>query len=257
MNTFATRIPGGQGVVSGWGGLGVRMLGAALLGGVAMAVWVPGGAAQAQDIMLAEGQRFLTASANAYGNTVPDIATFSVGVTAQDPTASGALDAMGASVTAVLETLAEIGIAQTDVRTENVSLFQDTEYQSFGPTVLGDFTASSDLSIVVRDLDRLGAVMDRVVDGGANRVYGLTFTVSDREAVLDEARVAAVAEATRRAGVIAAAAGVTLGPVVAITDYTFAPDEGVPLEQAARDVPIANGTVRLQTGVSMTFEIVQ
>jgi hypothetical protein len=193
---------------------------------------------------------------------VPDIATLSIGVTTQGESAAEALSANSAALDAVMARLTAAGVAAPDMQTSNLSLNPNwTGYDSSsitGPTIAG-YVASNILTIRLRQLDGLGAVLDAAVADGANTLNGLTFGLADPKPVLDEARKEAVADARARAELLATAAGVTLGRVISISEGV-APSDPAPMfraEASAAPVPVAGGEVGLSASVTIFYQIVE
>ena len=93
---------------------------------------------------------------------------------------------------------------------------------------------------------------------GANALSGLSFDLQDPRPVQDEARRAAVRDAMDKARLYAGAAGVTLGPILSITDaatpMAVSRDMPIALGEAAR-VPIAAGDITLHGAVTIVFAI--
>ena len=193
---------------------------------------------------------------------VPDIATLSIGVTTQGETAAEALSANSAALDAVMARLTAAGIEARDMQTSNLSLNPNwTGYDSSsvsGPTIAG-YVATNMLTIRVRALDGLGAVLDAAVADGANTLNGLTFGLADPEPVLNAARQEAVADARARAELLATAAGVKLGRVLSISEGS-APMDPVPMfraEASAAPVPVAGGELGLSANVTIFYQIVE
>lgn len=189
----------------------------------------------------------------------PDIATLSIGVTTQGATAAEALAANSAAVEAVIARLAASGIEARDMQTSNLSLNPNwTGYDVSNPTISG-YVAANLLTIRVRQLDTLGAVLDAAVADGGNTLNGLTFGVMEPEPLLDAARKEAVADARAKATLLAEAAGVTLGRLVAINEGG-APSEPIPMfraEASAAPVPVAGGEVGLTASVTLHYLIAE
>jgi hypothetical protein len=188
---------------------------------------------------------------------VPDLATISLGVTTQADSAAAAMAANSTGVAAVLASLAAAGIAERDIKTSGLSLNPNwTGYDSSAPRIDG-YTAANLVTVQVRAVDDLGRVLDAAVQDGANTLNGLTFGLADPGPAMDEARSLAVADARRRATLLAEAAGVKLGPILSISD---SPGGGAPspvyrMEAAAQPVPVAAGEVTLTASVTVTWAI--
>jgi hypothetical protein len=187
----------------------------------------------------------------------PDLATLSIGVTTQGETAAAALSANNEALAAVMARLTAAGIEGPDMQTSNLSISPNwTGYDSSTPTISG-YVAMNMLTIRVRALDSLGAVMDAAVADGANTVNGLTFGLADPAPALNAAREEAVADARARAEHLAAAAGVTLGRIVTISETGGGMDPMPVFRAEASAVPVAGGELGISAYVTMTFEIAQ
>ncbi|WP_210527883.1 SIMPL domain-containing protein [Rubellimicrobium arenae] len=194
--------------------------------------------------------------------SVPDMARVSLGVAHQAQTAREAMDAMSQGAGAILGRLGTEGIAQNDIQTGQLMLEPAYDYNTPDgtPKMIG-FTATQMLDVTVRDLGKLGEVLDAVVTDGANRVNGVSFDLSDPEAAADEARRDAVADARDRADLYAQAAGVGLGEIVSISEASvYAPpmpmyDARGVAGGAAASVPVAPGSLSVTASVTVTFAI--
>lgn len=201
-----------------------------------------------------DAPRELTASGTGAVQAVPDVADLSFGVVSQAATARAALAANASAAARVIEALKDAGIASRDLQTEQVSLAPRTTER--GDEIVG-YTAANTVRATLRDLDRAGAVIDTAVAAGANSVFGPSLARSNRAQLYREALRGAVADARVSAQAIAAAAGVTLGPVTRIVETGSAP----PPVAAATDVgraasaPIEPGTQRIEATVSVTFAL--
>ncbi|TNF57350.1 MAG: DUF541 domain-containing protein [Rhodobacteraceae bacterium] len=192
---------------------------------------------------------------------VPDMALISVGVEADDPGARAAMDRAAAGAQAVLAALAAAGIEARDIQTGQVMLNPVWDHRTdpdAAPRVTG-FRAVISMNLRLRDLDKLGPVLDAVVGDGANRLGGLSFAVADPDPLMAQARALAVRDAMARARQMADAAGVTLGEVLSISEHGGGarPMMMGMAEARASDIPVAAGEVSLSANVSMVFAIAE
>lgn len=193
--------------------------------------------------------------------TAPDMAQVSVGVTARAEDAALALDQTSQAVAQVVSRLQSEGVDAADVQTGALSLQPIRPPRSTDgtnlPAIIG-FEAGNRVRVIVRNLDKLGRILDLVVEDGANQLNGLTFTLKDPEPARSRSRAMAVADAIRRAEELADAAGVELGAIRSISEQS---GRGAPVMEmaAARvsDVAIAPGTLAIAARVTMSFEIEQ
>jgi uncharacterized protein YggE len=144
---------------------------------------------------------------------------------------NGTADARGASVAEALAAqkqgmahltaaLAKLGVAEKDFAVTGFNV--NPQYAS-GPVVGGQtravtgYNASTQFSVIAEHPDRLADILQALADAGLNQSARIVYVVHD-PAALAQARAAAVKDAFARAQVLAQQTGVTLGPVVAVTD---------------------------------------
>jgi len=204
--------------------------------------------------------RAITVTARAEVQAEPDLATLTLGVEATAKTAAAAMAQASDSTAAVLDYLAEAGVEKADMQTSQLSLNPIwSNYSASNPTRRIDgFAASNMVTVRVRDLDSLGRVLDQVIQKGANSFRGLSFGLQNPDPLMDQARIEAVQEARRKAELYAQAAGVTLGPLVSLSEAGNVVPQPMMMMEAARmsaDVPIAMGEVGISAGVTLVFEI--
>lgn len=190
---------------------------------------------------------------------VPDMAVVQIGVQREAREAGSAMAAASDAMTAVLAQVQDAGIAPGDIQTMRIGLDPRWRHANDGsaPRVVG-YVASNDLSVTVRDLDLLGALLDAVVSDGANAMNGLSFDVADREALEDAARVAAVEDARRKAGMIAEAAESALGSVISLSEGSFGGGPPIMMQTAEAmrsSVPVAAGQIDVVVSVRAVFAL--
>jgi uncharacterized protein YggE len=200
-----------------------------------------------------------TITVNGHGTVtvVPDTADLSAGVQAQADTATAALDTVATGSQELVATLEDAGIAAEDVQTSGLSLWPT--YGDDGQRITG-YQASTSVTATIRDIDQVGAVVDALKGsvGEELTLNGITFSYDDPEAVLQEARAGAIANATVRAEQYAAAAGVEVGDIVRIIEGSVS-DPVVFREMAAgapaadQSMAVAPGTQDLAADVTVTF----
>jgi uncharacterized protein YggE len=223
--------------------LALGLLGASLFAGVGLPFLA--GAADAKPATV-------TVMGNGTATTVPDTASMSFGVTTQAPTAAAALAANSGDMAKVIAALKGAGVAAKDIQTQAVSLQPRTSEN--GDAIVG-YTATNEVSAVVRDLGRLGAVIDAAVGAGANTVSGPSLTREDTAALHRDALQAAFAEAKERATALAQAAKATLGAVQSISEASVPGPLPADRLQAVSATPIEPGTQQIQATVTVEFGI--
>jgi len=201
--------------------------------------------------------RLVTVTGEATVSVAPDIAVIRVGVSSLGKTAREASDANAKLMTTVLASIRGAGIADRDVQTSRLSMQPQYDPNKSGTARLLGFQVTNQLTIRIRDIEALPAILDRAIAAGANEMSGIEFLVSEQSKLLDQARDDAIADARRKAELYAKAAGAVLGPVAVITEEGVSPPvRPMPAMQAMRaSVPVAPGEQMLRAVVAVSFEL--
>jgi len=192
----------------------------------------------------------------------PDMAVIAIGTVDQAATAAEALAANSKSMAAIMAVLKAASIAEKDMQTSNFLVQPRYDYgNSTQPPRLVGYEVSNTLTVTVTHLDRLGALLDKSVASGSNRIDGISFQLAEPGKALDEARRLAAQDASRKAHLYAAALGIGLGPVLSISESGGLPPP-IPMqmktmgaEAASADVPIARGEQTIAVDVNIVWEI--
>jgi uncharacterized protein len=187
--------------------------------------------------------------------SVPDEASFTIGLQSRGSTAREALASNSEQMGRVIAAVKSAGVAKSDIKTQDVSV--SANYAD-GNRIDG-YTAQNSVLVTIRDLSEAGKVLDAASNAGANEVYGPMLSRSDEDAVQAKALRDAVANARKKAEALADAAGVHLGQVTAITEgFSGGPEpyyaDKLASTSAAR-APIEPGTQDVQATVTVTFAI--
>ncbi|MFP7571565.1 SIMPL domain-containing protein [Marivita sp. S2033] len=191
---------------------------------------------------------------------VPDMAVITMGASAEADTAKAAMDETSAITSAILDQLAELEVAPRDIQTSDLTLnpvWTNRSNNDERPRIDG-YQASNRVTVRIRDLEKLGQVLDAVLGDGATDLGGLQFSLSEPEPLMNEARIKAVADARARAELFAKAAGVTLGDLIDLSETGRGSPRPEMLGMArASDsgVPVAQGETELRAGVTLVYEI--
>lgn len=189
----------------------------------------------------------------------PDMARVNIGVVTQLETAAASLRQNTDAVEKVLQTLKDHNIADDDIQTSNFSVGPQYDYGRQGepPRLIG-YRVSNEVSVAVRRLDDLGALLDEVVSAGSNQINGVMFEIAELASLEDAARRAAVNDARRKANLYAQEAGVELGAVLKVEEMSgpvARPQMGMAMAEQARAVPVAPGRLVVRQAVRVTFAI--
>ena len=218
---------------------------------------------------MAADPAYITAAGQGMVSAPPDTVTINAGVTNSARTAREALAANSQIMTQVFAAMRTMNIPDRDIRTTNLNL-----QPQYGPAPAGTivnlndrpvtgYRATNNVSITIEDVAKAGPALDALVAAGANQSGGLSYSIRNNQRLLDQARTDAVKDAMARAKVYAAAAGVSLGALHAITDTAPAPvvnlqgfTQPAPLGALpAPPPPIGIGEQTLRVNITMSWEI--
>src|SRR5665647_23978 len=199
--------------------------------------------------------KLVTVSGEATVAVAPDTAVIRIGVTSSAKTAREASDANAKQMTSVLAAIKDAGIADRDVQTSRLSLQPQYDPNKSGTARLLGFQVTNQVTVKIRDIDKLPAILDRAIGAGANEMSGIEFVVSEQSKLLDQARDEAVADAHRKAELYAHAAGVKVGRVVTITEEGSSPPPRPMQALRAGSVPVAPGERMLRAVVTVSYEL--
>lgn len=195
----------------------------------------------------------------------PDMALIDLGVVKDAKTAREALDANNKAMAEILAALKQAGIADRDLQTSGFAISPQYHYPQNPdgenpPPLLVGFQVVNTLTLRVRDLARLGEIVDQAVTLGANQGNGIRFVNDKPDEAVSEARRKAVLDAVAKARELTEAAGVGLGRVLEISETSYRP-EPMPMRAMAKDyaeaaaVPIAPGENSYSVTVNLTFAL--
>jgi len=199
-------------------------------------------------------------SGSATVKAAPDLAQAQFGVQTFADSVAPAVAQNNTRSAAVQAALAAQGVGGADMQTTGFNVYPQLDYEKDRAGVIVGYWAANTLSVKIRDLARVGQILQAGIDGGANNVSGLYFTLEDPDSLLQEARVQAVADARRRAEALVEAAGAKLGRVLSIRETSpwygpvmaradFAKAEG------ADAVPVQPGELQVTGQVEVVFQI--
>ncbi len=188
-------------------------------------------------------------------NVVPDEVTINIRVENTGENTKALKKQNDAIVSEVLRFLKQVKIADKDVRTEYMNLTKNYDYNSKTYT----FAANQSLSIKLRDLSKYEQVIDGLLDTGINRIDGVVFSSSNREALESQARKKAVANAKMKAEEYASVLNQTVGKALSISEFRDS-NGPQPLYRAmamdsssGEGQTIAPGEMEIRTTVNISF----
>ncbi|QIB64586.1 SIMPL domain-containing protein [Kineobactrum salinum] len=214
-----------------------------------------------------EPQPRLRVTGEGTASVEPDMALLHLTVTREGDSARAALDANSAAMKEVLAAMRAQGIAGRDLQTANFSIEPRYQHQPRNqsgvqepPRIVGYMVRNS-LTVRLRDIARLGAVLDESVSLGVNEGGNIQFLNDDPAEAMTQARQQAVRDALARGRTLAEAAGVKLGRILEISERVRQqqpmPMARMAMEKAYDSVPVAVGENSYQVMVDVVLALEQ
>jgi hypothetical protein len=152
------------------------------------------------------------------------------------------------------------GVAAKDVQTSDLSISPQygSSFPGGGDSKITGYQVSNMVTVTMHDVNASGAVIDAAADAAGNdvRVQNLSFSIADEGALRAQARTAAVTQAKEKAKQLADAAGVSLGPLLSITEGSSTPPTPYAAQaKALNDVPVEPGSQELHITVDLVYAV--
>jgi uncharacterized protein YggE len=207
--------------------------------------------------------RTLSVNGNGTVYLTPDIAYIYIGVHTDDPTIASAVNNNNTQTQALVDALKSAGIAGEDIQTSNFSVYSSPQYDKVtgASTGVTSYSVDNTVYVTVRDLGKLGTLLNTAVSAGANNINSITFDVADKTAAMAQARTKAMANASSLASELAQTAKVTLGEIQTVTYSDNSPTPygygmgGGGAAAPNASVPIQPGLTQITVMVSVTYNI--
>ena len=204
--------------------------------------------------------RTITVTGTGLVTLTPDIAYINIGVQSQDASASVAVTQNNTNAQAIIAAIKASGVADKDIQTTNFSIYAQQQYDSNGQITGILYVVNNTVYVTVRDLTKLGGLLDATVRSRANTINSISFDVADKTAALSQARLAAVADAKKQADELTGATNVSLGDVQTISYYDSSAPVTVNYSRAdmaagGGSVPVQSGSMQITTTVTIVYAL--
>jgi uncharacterized protein YggE len=218
-----------------------------------------------QRILEIAPERVIQVTGEASVDVKPDFARVSLGVTTAGKDAREALAANAKAVNALISLIKSEGVAPADLQTSSLSIspqFSNATPPPPGGQTITGYQVNDMVTVTVRDISRLGPLIDKAVDAGANAIYGIAYGENDAGALLDKARPLAVADAKRKAEIYANAGGAKVARLMSLSENSG----GQPVLMGRRayaqsaamaPTPVEAGEEKLTVSITAQFELTQ
>jgi uncharacterized protein YggE len=251
--------------------IAVALIGLTTLGLTACAPWITSRSEQSPEPIVierlvdADGQRE-SLTVIGYGQTSgpPDLAYVQLGVAVIDSVVTRAVEESNQRTEAVRQASLAQGIAESDIQTATFNIWAEDRFLPFEPEVGAVeppretvYRVENGMRLIVRDVERVGEVIQAALDAGANQVRGVSYSIDDSTALQLEARSLAVVDAQARALQLAAELGLSLGAPIEVIEGSFGPSPIAMFEMGGGGgPPLIGGEIPVSVQVNITYELI-
>jgi len=201
----------------------------------------------------------ITVQGTAKVSADPDLVTVTVNASVVAGSVSAAQEEMNVIVANATQKLLELGVLSEDIVTTNYSYYPRHNYDT--NTITG-YETDHTLEIICRDVEMLDSVIGAVTDSGFSQIYGVSYDVSNRSELYQQALDLAIARAEEKAVRMAAASGVTVTALSSLTEngghnegYAVnATADMALMKGAAGSAGIRAGVIEISAGVTAVYD---
>lgn len=202
-----------------------------------------------------ETERTVTVSGNGSVTVAPDIARLQLAIVERSPSVTSAQAAAASVTERVLALLDKLRIDRKYVNTTSASVQPDYRWnQVKEQQELVGYIAQRDIQVELRDLDKLGELIEGAVKAGVNQMQPPILDSSKRRDAYRESLSLAAADARANAGTLAEALGAKLGKIVTINAVEGGPPMPMPMMSMKADMAMAEGAPQTYNAGELRFE---
>ncbi len=196
-----------------------------------------------------------------------DIANITVGLkTGTKKSAAEATADSTEKMNRIIKSLNDLSIEEKDIKTADYSLNPVYNWFEGKGQVLQGYEVTQNVSVKVRDLAKIGDVIAKTTEQGANQIGNVSFTIDDEYELKNQARELAIQKAKEKAQLIAEQTGMKLGEVKSVYEnadisspipmYANAKMDLEVSNQAALAIPsIQTGQNEIKVEVTLVYEV--
>jgi len=214
-----------------------------------------------------ETKNTITVSDTAEVYAKPDLALTTFSVKTEKKTVAQAMTENTTKMNAIIDFMKKTGVEEKDLKTTSFNIYprydyiQSSIYPS-GQRVLVGYEITQSLQVKIRDLEKIGQIIQGATDAGANQIGDLQFTIDNEDEFKKQARAEAIKKAKDKAEEIADQLGIKLVRIVNFNEssqmpfyYDYALSEKVGIGGGGEVPQIETGENKIEVTISITYEI--
>lgn len=190
----------------------------------------------------------------------PDMVNISISIEKEGLDLKNLRQKNGEAVAQVLQLLSK-ELPMENFQTSYVSLYKD-DYNK-----LNKYRVVQNINIKLEDISKYDNLMNAIFDAGVNRIDGISFGVKNKEKLLQEARVAAIDDARKKALLYAVSLDQNIGKAIQIKEVNSHFNDIQPIERMSKmslgspangnDNTLAVGKIAIEAQVNVAFELLK
>lgn len=200
----------------------------------------------------------------------PDLALTTFSIITEAKTVAEAMSENTEKMNAIINSVKEQGVEEKDLKTTTFNIYPRYEWQEkatcippcpSGKRVLVGYEVRQSLQVKIRDMEKVGTIIQGATEAGANQVSDLQFTIDNQDELKKQAREQAINKAKTKAEELASQLGVNLVRISNFSESAAVPRFfGLEIAEEAMgrggEAPqIETGENKIEVTVYITYEI--
>lgn len=161
----------------------------------------------------------------------------------------------------VISAIKKQGVEDKDIKTTSFNIYPRYEYteRGYGERTIAGYEVTQRLQVKIRDLEKVGTIIEKATNAGANDVGGLQLTIDSQDELKEQARKQAIDKAKTKAQELTSQLGVKLGKITSFSESSYIPYYGGERLYMEGLSGVADVTPDIQTGenkISVSVNII-
>jgi uncharacterized protein YggE len=187
----------------------------------------------------------------------PDIATVQIGVKSEGKDTKLIFEENTTKMNSILKEIKSLGIEEKDIQTIRYNLTPDYEFQD-GRRIFKGYVLEQEIKVKIRDFSKVGEVLEKATQQGANLISQISFEIEDPEKYLEKAREEAINKAKEKAQKISQKTGIKLEKIINVyEDFRGIPilETGSMKIQSSAIPEIQPGEQEFKVRITLVYQI--
>jgi len=196
----------------------------------------------------------------------PDLAIATASVTNEAETVAEALSTNTENMNAIIDAMKEEGVEEKDLKTTTFNIYpryewrEASQYYPTGERILVGYEVRQSLQIKIRDMEKIGQIIQEATDAGANQIGNLQFTIDDQDELKNQARGEAISKAKTKAEELADQLEVKLVRISNFSEGSVSPvyyalEKAEAVGMGGGEPQIETGESKIEVTVFITYDI--